>query len=84
MVEPQPQAKERWYEIQNVDEVDSPALLVYPDRAEDWLLHRLPGGSHVARRIDINLSTELLRTLGRLFAEHDDRPWELESIFLTR
>ena len=34
-VEPQPQAKERWYEIQNVDEVDSPALLVYPDRAEE-------------------------------------------------
>ncbi|HEU0040042.1 MAG TPA: alanine racemase, partial [Verrucomicrobiae bacterium] len=34
-VEPQRLAKERWYEIENVEEVDSPALLVYPDRAEE-------------------------------------------------
>ena len=26
---------DRWYLVENVDEVDSPALLVYPDRAEE-------------------------------------------------
>ncbi len=29
------QMNDRWYKIANVDEVDSPALLVYPDRAEE-------------------------------------------------
>lgn len=31
-----------------------------------------------------NLSTELLRGLGRLIPEHEDRPWEIESIFFAR
>jgi len=36
------------------------------------------------RIIAVNLSTELLRTLGRLESRHEARPWEMESIFLAR
>jgi hypothetical protein len=32
---PEARAEYRWHEIANVDEVDSPALLVYPGRAEE-------------------------------------------------
>jgi len=36
------------------------------------------------RWIAVNLSTELLRVLGRLESTHEDRPWEMEAIFLAR
>jgi hypothetical protein len=44
----------------------------------------LPGGDIVNRWVDINLSTELLRLLGRAGDRHHDRPWELEAIYFTR
>jgi hypothetical protein len=40
--------------------------------------------SRVLRSIDVNLSTELMRGVGRFFKRHEDRPWELEAIFLAR
>ena len=52
--------------------------------AEIWLLRRVPYGDRIARRLDFNLSTEVL-SLGRfLFKDHSDRPWELEAIYLSR
>jgi hypothetical protein len=59
-------------------------FLLWTDPAEDWLLERLPGGTHASRFIDLNLSTELLRLLGRFFPDHGERPWEMEAIFLAR
>ncbi|HSL72329.1 MAG TPA: hypothetical protein VK864_18925, partial [Longimicrobiales bacterium] len=50
----------------------------------EWLLRQLPYGSTVASRVDINLSTQLLGLLTRLFPTHIDRPWELEAVYLSR
>jgi hypothetical protein len=37
-----------------------------------------------SRYVAVNLSTELLRTLAGFGSRHEDRPWEMESIFLAR
>jgi hypothetical protein len=42
------------------------------------------GGFRPTRWVAVNLSTELLRVLGRLESRHEERPWEMESIFLAR
>jgi hypothetical protein len=57
---------------------------LWTDPAEDWLLRRLPGGALLSAHVDVGVSTELLKLLGRLFPEHGDRPWELEATFLAR
>lgn len=57
---------------------------LWVDPAEEWALERWRFTRAAGRWVDFNLSTELLRTFGRLFPEHAERPWELESIFLAR
>jgi hypothetical protein len=52
--------------------------------ATDWLFSKVPYGPSIARRIDVNFSTELLTLLAKLFPNHIDRPWELEAIYLSR
>ncbi len=52
--------------------------------AADWLLRKLPFGPVIARRIDVNLSAELLGLLAGAFPRHIDRPWELEATYLSR
>lgn len=55
----------------------------WTDPLADRALHGL-GGLAPTRWIAVNLSTELLRVLGRLESTHEDRPWEMEAIFLAR
>lgn len=56
----------------------------WTDPLVDALLGRTAPTRLARAHISVNLSTELLRTLGRLFPQHDDRPWEIESIFFAR
>jgi hypothetical protein len=51
---------------------------------ERRLIGMVPGTDGLLRHVDLNLSTELLRSLGLVFPEHRERPWELEAIFLAR
>jgi len=44
----------------------------------------VPGLRWLARYVSVNASTELLRLLGRAIPDHEERPWELESIFFAR
>lgn len=57
---------------------------LWTDPGADWLLARAPGGERIARYLDVNLSTELMRLLGGAIPAYRDRPWELESIFFAR
>ncbi len=57
---------------------------IWLDPAESWLAARWQPARHANRWLDLNISTELLRTFGRFFPEHAERPWELESIFFAR
>lgn len=50
----------------------------------EWALSKTPALSRVDSFFVVNLSTEILRLLGGVIAEHGDRPWELESVFLAR
>ncbi len=59
-------------------------LHTWLEPGEEWLLSKLPYGQRIARRIDINVSTELLSLLAPLFSSHGSRPWELEAIYLSR
>jgi D-threonine aldolase len=56
---------ERWWEIENVDEVPSPALLVYPDRAEANLrrLIAIAGGTS---RLRPHMKTHKLPEIARM------------------
>ncbi len=51
---------------------------------EEWAMTRAPGGKLAMRYVDINLSFPLLGFMGGWFPKHDDRPHELEAIFLAR
>src|ERR1041385_1908357 len=55
---------ERWYEIKNVDDVPSPALLVYPDRIEENLRRIVAMVGDVSRlrpHIKTHKTQELIR-----------------------
>lgn len=52
--------------------------------AEQWLLTRLPGGSHLGRYVDLNLSPLVTSGLSLAFKRYQHRPWELEAEFLAR
>jgi len=56
----------------------------WTDPLVDALLGRTAPTRLVRSHISVNVSTELMRALGRLFPKHDDRPWEIESIFFAR
>ena len=56
---------ERWWQIHNVDEIPSPALLVYPDRAEENLrrLIAIAGGT---ARLRPHMKTHKLPAIARM------------------
>jgi hypothetical protein len=59
-------------------------FLTITDPIEELLLEQLPYLGKWAERVDVNLSTELMRRLARWFPKHLERPWEAESIFHSR
>ncbi|NJD10775.1 MAG: hypothetical protein FIB01_10215 [Gemmatimonadetes bacterium] len=59
-------------------------FLTVTDPVEELLLRQLPFAGRYATRVDVNLSTELLRRLARWFPKHLERPWETEAIFFSR
>jgi hypothetical protein len=59
-------------------------FLTVNDPVEELLLRQLPYLGRWAGRVDVNLSTETLRTLARWFPKHLERPWEAEAIFHSR
>jgi len=56
----------------------------WTDPLVDALLARTAPTRLLRAHISVNLSTELMRALGQLFPTHQDRPWEIESIFFAR
>jgi len=58
-----------WYQFTNVDEVDSPALLVYPDRAEENI-HRMIAMVGDVRRLRPHMKTHKLPEMIRLQLAH--------------
>lgn len=59
-------------------------FLTVIDPVLDRVLPHLPGGGWLDRRVDINLSEQLLQVLGPLFGGHDARPWEVEADYLAK
>jgi hypothetical protein len=59
-------------------------FLTIMDPVEELLLEQIPYLGRWADRVDVNLSSELLRTLARWFPKHLERPWEAEAIFHSR
>jgi len=59
-------------------------FLTVTDPAEELLMRQLPYLGRWSQRVDVNLSTELLRWLARWFPKHLERPWEAEAIFESR
>lgn len=60
-------------------------FLTVTDPLEELVMRQLPFlGGWAASRVDINLSTELMRRLARWFPKHLERPWETEAIFFSR
>lgn len=58
--------------------------ILWTDPLAGWALQRVPGAGNVTRHVAFNFSTELMRLVNGLIAEHGDRPWELEAIFFAR
>src|SRR5688572_13693016 len=58
-----------WYEITNVDEVDSPALLVYPDRVEENVRRMIAMVGDV-QRLRSHMKTHKLPEIIRLQLKH--------------
>ena len=56
----------------------------WTDPLVDAVLVRTAPGRILQAHVSINLSTELMRAFGRLIPAHEDRPWEIESIFFAR
>jgi len=62
-------ATNHWYQIANADEVDSPALLVYPDRAEENVRRMIAMVGNV-RRLRPHMKTHKLPEMIRLQLAH--------------
>src|ERR1043166_1779282 len=60
---------DRWFEIANVEEIDSPALLVYPDRAEENI-RRMIAMVGDASRLRPHMKTHKLPEILRLQLAH--------------
>ena len=60
-------------------------FLTITDPLEDHLMRRIPYiGDQLARRVDVNLATELFDVLSWRMPRYLDRPWETEAIFRAR
>lgn len=62
-------AKSAWWVVDNVDEVPSPALLVYPDRADENIRRLIAIAGDVAR-LRPHMKTHKLPEIARLHAAH--------------
>jgi D-serine deaminase-like pyridoxal phosphate-dependent protein len=62
-------SQDNWWRVDNLDEIDSPALLIYPDRAEENLRHMIAiaGGTE---RLRPHVKTHKLPPLVRMHIEH--------------
>ncbi len=56
----------------------------WTDPLAQALLARAELSRRLGAHVSVNLSTELMRGLGRLIPDHGDRPWEIEAIFFAR
>ena len=75
----------RQFEHERVHVLQEDQLFItLTDPIEELLLAQLPYLGRHARRVDINLSTQLLEHLGKWFPKHLERPWETEAIFHSR
>lgn len=62
---------------------DDQLFITWNQPLEHWAFAKTSPTNTLAKYVDINVSTESLRQLAR-FLKHDDRPWEIEAIYLTR
>src|SRR6266487_6066608 len=66
---PESHSKDHWYEIANVEEIDSPALLVYPERAEENI-RRMIAMVGDMRRLRPHMKTHKLPEIIRMQLAH--------------
>jgi hypothetical protein len=52
--------------------------------AEERALRAVPGVRRIAHRLDLNLSSSLMRLLNGIIPGFLDRPWETEAVFMSR
>jgi len=69
VIEPESRERDCWYDIANVDAVDSPALLIYPDRAEENIRRMIAIVGDV-NRLRPHMKTHKLPQLIRLQIAH--------------
>ena len=50
----------------------------------EWAMRKASVPAPFAAHVAVNFSTEIMRLFAPLFDTHEDRPWELESIFHAR
>lgn len=62
---------------------DDQLFITLNDRLDDYAF-RKTSLQNVSRYIDVNIVTEVLKLLGQIIPEHDNRPWEIEAIYLSR
>lgn len=63
---------------------DDQLFITLNDYLDDWAFRRLGRAGAVSRYVDLNVSSEFLKQVGRIIPRHADRPWEMEAIYLTR
>ena len=68
-----------WWTIENLDDVPSPALLVYPDRAEENI-RRLVAMAGGVSRVRPHMKTHKLPEIARLHVEHGIRKVKCATI----
>lgn len=68
-----------WYEIANADEIDSPALLVYPDRIEENL-RRMAAAAGGASRLRPHVKTHKMPEVIRLCLAHGIEKFKAATI----
>jgi D-serine deaminase-like pyridoxal phosphate-dependent protein len=73
------QREERWWHVENIDEVDSPALLVYPDRAEQNI-ERMIQIAAGTKRLRPHIKTHKLPPLVRMHLDHGIRQFKCATI----
>src|SRR5512139_3988962 len=73
------QATDRWYEIENVDEIASPALVFYPERIEDNIrrMIRIAGD---AGRLRPHVKTHKTGEIVKLQLKHGIRRFKCSTI----
>ena len=63
---------------------DDQLFITHTDRLDNWVWSRLGPLKPGSRYVDLNPTSEFLRLLTHGIPRYDDRPWELEAIYLTK